>query len=181
VIFISVNKSGGSNANIKNLSVQFDVDCHRRKLDKKSIFSTKPGDDLVWDNFDIFAISGNIIHALKAGGFSHIKEFLIDGEYMYSIGKKSKGKSIKEAISLLSGEKEVRKRFKEFKFLAVKDSEDENIRCIVRIKRQHGSGEKAVSINIKGWLAQEKVHTFLKNLIENIDVTELKTVPEIGY
>ena len=171
------------NRGIKNLTIEMDIDCHRRVLEKKGIInkfrSKNILPDLVWDNFDIFQVSEKIARSLKAGGFTHIREFKIDQEAIFVTTSRSKGKKIKEAIKLFAGESELRKRYKNFRFNAALYRNGSEIHSIVDINRQHPDSTPAVVIQIKGKLEIECVKTILTELDENIKVKSLRTVPEI--
>ncbi|UCH88816.1 MAG: hypothetical protein JSV49_11330 [Thermoplasmata archaeon] len=167
---------------IHKLTIQIDLDCHRRKLEPKGFIKrlreSSPSQELFWANFDIFSVSEQILRALKSGGFTHISEFLIDDEYIF-VSKKSKGKKIMEAIKLLGNESELRKRFKAFKFKAQMERPQGKTIGTVIIKRQHQEKERNVDIRIKGILSQKQIEKILFYLKENIKIEKIDCEPQV--
>jgi hypothetical protein len=177
-------KNFNGKAKISNLSITLDIDCHSREIEQKGFLKRMVKDKnpkkIVWDNFDIFQVSEGIARALRTGKFSHIKEFLIDKEYIFFSKKDSRGKGIKEAIKLFGGESELRKRYKEFKFKVVKFDKASEIYCDVLIRRQHSTSTPAVKIKIKGELPTEQAKDIISHLEKNISIKRFETKPALS-
>ena len=165
------------------LLVQFDIDCHRRALESegfiKKLKGTRSLKDQVWDNFDIFEVSSAVAKSLKTGGFTHIEEFFIDKVQIYARTEKEPGKSIKEAIKLFEGESELRKRYKRFRYRAVKLDQRHELDCNVDIQRMHGEGVPAVTLKFDGKLPVERYKRIISNIRKNLKITNYTTKPDI--
>jgi hypothetical protein len=177
---ILISNSKNNFQQIKDFSVQINIDCHRRVLEEKGLFK-KPLKEQVWDNFDIFEISEIIAKGLKAGGFTHIQEFRIDKNYIYAVTSRSRGKKINDAIKLFADESELRKRYKVFKYKAALFKNGDSAISTVLIQRQHAVDTPNISIKIKGELTRDQCVTILKNFKKHIAIKTMETKPVISY
>jgi hypothetical protein len=168
---------------LKMLLMEFDIDCHSRVLENEGFFKKLKGSkslkEQVWDNFDIFDVSTAVAKSLKAGGFSHIDEFFIDKVQIYVQTGKEPGKSIKEAIKLFSAESEVRKRYKHFRYRAVKHNQREDLYCRVDIRRMHPEGRPAVTLKFNGRLPVERYKRIIDNIRRNLKIKNYVTKPDV--
>lgn len=167
------------NEKVKNFSIQLEIDCHSRRLEKVSFFRKKKDSraiqQQVWDNFDIFQISGNIAEALRRGSFTHVNEFLIDGVHIFKVSGRKKGKTLKEAVGLFTNESELRKRYKEFKYKTMRYEGEGVIECTVLVQRQHQLGKPPVTLKVKGSLDQKKCRAVIEYIQKSIKIKNLKT------
>jgi hypothetical protein len=165
------------------LLIQFDIDCHRRILESEGFFKKLKGSksmkEQVWDNFDIFEVSTGLAKSLKVGGFTHIDEFFIDKVQIYVRTGNEPGKSIKDAIKLFGGESELRKRYKRFKYRAVKHNQRDELTCVVDIQRLHSEGIPAVVLKFNGTLPLIRYKKILDNIKRNLEITNYSTKPDI--
>jgi hypothetical protein len=164
----------GSNAILKNMHIELDLDVEQTKIVSPNVFSGLSskitGNTYVEEHFDLLSTADAILRALSKAKFKHTAKILIDKKIQHDHPEITS--DLKNAIDILKG---ISLDVNHCKILEITALSDGVHRCTaeIKIKKVHKRKEHAIEIFMKGRITEESYHVFLNYLIEKLKVKNI--------